>query len=506
VRAALALLAGACALAAAACGSDAAGVGERAGDALQYVPAGAPLVVLVSTDLESEQVRILDERVVVPLAGQTLAEVLEDVFGELGLAFAEVRPLLGNDVVVATTNPIGLFAGEDPGVLVAFDAGDEARLRTVVEGIAGVEPLGEEGGARLYAFEDFEFLALDGPVLLAAGDEQTLRAALARTEGVDDEEIGEALGDLPADAPVRAFGQIQGYLERQELASFRGLPWVDALRSLGLTLSATEEEVQLDARVSTDPDGLDEDDLPLVTGDESPEVLDRSGELAGANLDQSRTTVFLLRAVRHAYPDSRFVRRVAELEQQLGVDFEEEVLRQFDGPSVSAVSADGQRFAARSEVRDPERLRDVLGRLAPVLPGLVESLEALRSQGLAALFLIAPDAPVALDELEAVEVEEPAMPDGLFRITGLTGDGPEELWFGLVGDVFVVASSEAEALAVAEEPTIEAEGAEGAGVLRASFAELARELGIELVGAGEVVGSLEASTEGLRARLRVELD
>jgi hypothetical protein len=60
--------------------------------------------------------------------------------------------------------------------------------------------------------------------------------------------------------------------------------------------------------LNTDPDDVGEDDLPLATGDDAPEVLDRDGEIAGANGDQSQTTVFLLRAARAAYPDSRFVR------------------------------------------------------------------------------------------------------------------------------------------------------------------------------------------------------
>ena len=52
------------------------------------------------------------------------------------------------------------------------------------------------------------------------------------------------------------------------------------------------------------------------------------------------------------------------------------MLRQFNGPSASAVSVDGETFAARSTVRDPERLKRLLPRLAPHLPRLVAGLEA----------------------------------------------------------------------------------------------------------------------------------
>ena len=87
----------------------------------------------------------------------------------------------------------------------------------------------------------------------------------------------------------------------------------------------------------------------------------------------------------------RPVRDVHALEQELGIDFADEVLRQFDGPSASSVSLDGQTFAARSEVSDPEGLKELLPRLAPHLPRLVTGLQGLQSEGQALLFLFAPD-------------------------------------------------------------------------------------------------------------------
>jgi hypothetical protein len=97
-------------------------------------------------------------------------------------------------------------------------------------------------------------------------------------------------------------------------------------------------------------------------------------------------------------------------------------------------------------------------------------------------------------------------------VSGLTGDGPSDVYFGLIGDVFVIASEEDSARAIAEEPTEPVDGAHGAAVMRVDLREGGRDLlerfglGVgEEVEVGEVVGSLEASTERLHATLRIEL-
>jgi hypothetical protein len=376
----------------------------------------------------------------------------------------------------------------------------------------------------VYAFPFFEgdeiFAAVDGEVLVVAAEREALEQALAGRggdENLTEEQVGKRLGELPQDAPIRVYGDIGPALELPQLERFQGLPWFDALRSFAVALDADAEEIRVDAFLGTDSDRLSDDDLPLATGDDAPEVLDREREIAGGNRDQSRTTVFLLRAVRHAYPTSTFVREVEELEAELGVDFEEEILRQFDGPSASAVSPDGQTFAARSEVSDPEELAVALDAIAPRLPDLVKGLQGLQSQGMALLFLLAPDAPVAIQELGQIEVEQPGSEGELYRVSGLTGDGPSELHFGLVGDVFVVGSSEDAARAIAEEDTIAAEGAAGAAVLRARLDRLAGEgpagfgaldcgeFGLPERVCGDLVASVEAATDGLHARVRIRL-
>jgi hypothetical protein len=94
----------------------------------------------------------------------------------------------------------------------------------------------------------------------------------------------------------------------------------------------------LDFALDTDPDGLGEEDLPLATGSEAPGV-----------------------------------------ERELGIDFASEVLRQFDGPSASAVSPDGQTFAARSVVSDPEALERLPPARAAPAPASTSRARAARA-------------------------------------------------------------------------------------------------------------------------------
>jgi hypothetical protein len=494
------------------------GGGPAAGeldDTLGYLPEDAGLVVVVNTDLDGDQLVRLDRKIVRPQAdGQSLEDLLSAGAEELGLSFeGDVKPLLGNPLVIGTQSGRGFTA--------ALRVRDASKLREVVEKIRGVTRDGEAAGAQVYRFQEFVALAIDGDFLVLAQERETLVRALEQRDSANrltEARFEESLPETPPDSLVRAYADVTALtgflgidLDRPEIAQLRLLPWFAALRSVAVTASfADDEHLAVDIALNTDAESLSEEDLPLATGEEAPEVVQREGEIAAANRDQSRTTVFLLRAAHAAFPDSRFVRAVEELERELAIDFEDEILRQFDGPSASSLTSDGQEFAARSEVRDPDRLREQLQALAPRLPELVQALEGLRSGGLALLLLLAPDAIASTQPLDEVQVELPAGPDDLYHVSGLTGDGPSDVYFGLVGDVFVIGSDEERARAIADESTEPVDGARGAAVVRFDVREGTRALlgrfGFSTeVEIGEVVASVAARTERLHATIRVEL-
>lgn len=306
----------------------------------------------------------------------------------------------------------------------------------------------------------------------------------------------------------------------RELDVDADVPWIQALRWASAGLRLDDDEIDAHARLSTDSYGLSEDDLPLATGDDPPEAGDLDGRISAANRDQSRTTVFLATLARKAYPNSTFVREVEKLEADLGISFEDEVLAQFNGPSASIATPDGD-FAAVSDVADPDAMRALLPKLAPRLPSILRGLRGLGNTGLVALLLMAPDAPLVPGALPAlgggIEVRPVSREPDLYEITGLDTERlgePEfavpSVVFGMIGDRFVVATTLGEARRVADMDVSEVDGARGAAVLRTDLGSWARDqleraFGVKTLPMREVTGDLQASLDGIEGRLRVEI-
>lgn len=496
---------------AAGCGGKGAPLAGGVGSALAYVPTDATVVVLVTTDLEGDRAKALERMLLrahrIP---RSFRDQVAAVVGQNLDYDEDIEPLLGSDLVIAAASPEGLISAGD--LLAVLDTGDGDKLRaTIVK--AGGQKTETFAGADLYSVADTD-VAVDGDVLVV-GPRDDLREAVARADGGDHltaERLDEAMSDLPENAAARGYIDSRVLLEREEIAAHvPAMPWFAALRDFAFSLGTEGDRISFDLAAVTDAARLTNADLPLAPGDETPEVLQgHEDEIVGATANQSQTTVFLLRAARLAFPDSDFVGEVREVERELGIDFETEVLRQFDGPSASAVSGDGTTFAARSKVRDPERLQALLERLAPRLPGLIEGLQGLRSRGMALLFLLAPDAP-GTRSLAEVRVTPPPPGDSLYHVTGLTGDGPSELYFGVIGDVFVVASDEERARKVADESAEPVGLVDGESVFRAPGAALEQQQGripflpVPASYLQEVAGGIDATRARVRASLRIEL-
>jgi hypothetical protein len=200
---------------------------------------------------------------------------------------------------------------------------------------------------------------------------------------------------------------------------------------------------------------------------------------------------------RSVFADSEFVATVEETERELGIRFEDEVLRQFDCPSVSVFepSPDAQfgtagRFSARSCVRDPERMRELLPKLAPHLPRILRAMRGLGDEGLLGLLLVAPDAPLSPGALLAQIGIRPlggGQPEEqLYEVDGLRDaepgepvfPGPDSVVFGMIGDDFVVGSDRQAARHAAALET-EPAAADAASALRVPPETLAGMLGSE---------------------------
>ena len=228
-------------------------------------------------------------------------------------------------------------------------------------------------------------------------------------------------------------GDVQPLFAQRGLRRLRRIPWVKALRALSATVTMSGENIRGDGALETDPSKLRPAGLPVQPGEEPPALVGSLRQFAGGSVNQSQTTAFLLRAARAAFPKSRFVRDVRRLERAHKIDFAQEVLRQFNGPSATLLAPSGH-FAARSAVGNPRRLARTIRRLAPDLGRVVQDLEALEGEGPSLLLLLAPDAPIAPGVLgrSRVKVERLRGQRDFDRLKGLRR-GPARVYFGLHG-------------------------------------------------------------------------
>jgi hypothetical protein len=447
--------------------------------ALRYVPADADAVVVVPTDIDGEQLQRLGT-----LVEESPRDIAASVFDDSETDFErDVEPLLGKDLVLAE------WGGEDhTRVLAALETPDGERALKLAR-------------------------RLDLPAR-AAGDTLlvSINGGAATLEQPSESFDPAAFGEDTGPALVRIAGDPRLLVKVLDVDV--DLPWIQALEGLSGSIRLEDHAITARAHLSTRPDDLGDEDLPLAPGDDAPQAADEDGAISSGNRDQSQTTVFLAQLARKAWPDSDFVAEVELTEKDLGISFEDEVLRQFNGPSASVAWPDGN-FAAVSDVADPDRMRELLPRLAPRLPGILSGLQSLGDKGLVALLLMAPDAPLvpgALPLLQRGDIGVRRLAgEDLYELTGLDARDSRfavpRVVFGMRDDdKFVVASGLDKIRAVSDLEVSDVDGAHGGVVARTDFSTWdGGPLGLETVPLGAGIGELEASREGIDARLRIEV-
>ncbi|MGH2837203.1 MAG: hypothetical protein ACRDJY_02505 [Thermoleophilaceae bacterium] len=465
--------------------------------ALAYMPPEPALLAILDTDVDGDQVHGFEDTIGDGSPAEDVENLLAEQLEGSPISYEDdIEPLLGGPLVAAVDDVRALSGGEGE-LVAALVVDDVDKLRETLDKVPGAEQV-------TYVDDDGVLVAAENPQVLSLA-----RGRAEADEGLEPDAVTAAMDGLPDEALLKLYADLDGgVLQLPELSNITELPWAGALRTLGATVSFDSSTMHADALLATD--GASPADSPLVpdTG-EAPDIVVREGWISGANLNQSRATAFLLRAVRALFPDSDFVRDVATVERERDIDFEREFLRQFNGPSQSLLAPDG-RFAARSTVRDPERLAETMEKIAPDLGRLVEDLQGLQSTGLGALLLLAPDAPAATSVLGSANVRVTSLGNDLYQMSGLVGPGPDQIVFGLVGDVFVVAEDEEAAREIATEPAVPFDGPPGSAVVRASGTAL-QEAGTDFLGIGSagrlaslVTGSLAAGEDGLRGRFVAE--
>ena len=492
----LAILAAA-ALAAAGCGGDDSSGGALE-SALAYVPADTPFVVALETDVDGEQYQALDDILGRFPGGdsvkQRLLQELEE--GEERVSYEEdVKPLLGNPFVVSGTDAASLIESEgDTPFIGALQVGDADALDRLIEKTKP-EERGETAGATVYG-DDGSFFAVEDDMVVFADSEDVLESALERADGddhLDVETFEEGLQGLPEENLARAYVDLQALIEQDpDTQAARRVEWVAALRTLGMTATASGDAVEVDFNLRTEGGDLSDEDLPLAAGDEAAQVVRIPGEVGFALRDPSQLVAFFESAFQAIEPQSfgDYETGKRAISQRFGIDVDEDLFGQLTGDLSISVAVSGA-FGARAEVSDPQAFRRTVDRLADALPQLGAGLGVT-------------------DVARRGELYEARLVDGGSFV------------FGSLGDVFVAGSDAARARLMASRDPEDVQDASGSLVAAADaeqvalrvLQQVAPQLGLGgLFGGGlfarpldELTGSMATSTDGMRGSFRLTLD
>jgi hypothetical protein len=372
---------------------------------------------------------------------------------------------------------------------------DAGKLEELAQS-GGSEKTGESEGYDVYQDDD-TFLATKDEVLVLSNDEGTLANAL-KQRGEDDrlteEDVEPAFEELPEDAPLKAYVNVKALLAASpDAKEALKIEWVDHIETFGLTAVAEgADSVALDWSLATDPEGLSDGDLPIASGSEAPQLLERddgSAELVFSLRDPAQVLDFTLAALKVIDPAgfAEYESGKNEIGRQLGIDVDKDFLDQLSGDVASAVTIDGD-FGVRAALTDADAFEGTLAKIMDKLPQFSEG----------------------------TTVTKPKQGD---RFYGVATSGGDSYAVGVAQDALVIANTAELATQVATRPLVDAEGQEGAFVMAADAEQLTNALlgsligGLEGLGGtlvtgplGDLLQSVSASTDGLTGRLELTID
>ena len=498
---ALAILVCASALAIAGCGGD-----EESGSpldtALSYLPKDAPFAVALDTNLSDGQYKSLNQIVGKFPFGDQLKEQIVKSIEEDGTDFEQdVRPLLGNPVVVGGTSPQSITDNADSNeeFVAAIQVKDKDKLDALLKGQKAKES-GERAGVTLYSSGQNDWFGVEDDVLLVASSKQQLEKAADQADADDhltEDDFNKGLAGLPKSALVKVYADVQALLKSDpDTADAQRVKWVAALRTLGMTAVAKDDAIDVDFKLATEGD-LTDADLPIAAGDDAPGVLRRPGEIGLGVRDAAQIVKFAESAGQAVDPGGYgdYTNAKNQIEQQLGVSIDDDVLGQLKGDTAMSFSLDG-KYGVRAEVEDPAALKQTLAKVADVLPRFAEGAG-----------------------MGDVAIAKPRKGSDFYALANPGGD---TIVFGVVDEVFVLANDAERAGRLASEQPSEVPNAKGSVAMGADAEQVARAVIGQLggqsglggaLGAGlftaplkDLSGSMSASPEGLSGNFELSLD
>jgi hypothetical protein len=486
----LLLIFAALALVASGCGSkSSSSSGTGLDTALSYVPKDAAVVVAVDTKTGDAQYKQLDQLIGKFPGGGQVKQAFKSGFNRSShLDYdTDFKPLLGHDLVVASTASGGVGASGTQSYLFAWKVKDEGVARRLIQ--AHSRKVATAEGADIYMGAGGRFTAIKDGTLVGAATQADLTAALKRAGTGDHMTVSDfnsALGNLKHDALVRVAGNIQPLIAGPMGAVARKIKWVAALRSYGATLSADPDGISWAFHLTTDG-GLQPSDLPLADGAQSAPVVRRAGEIGIGLRDPAQIVTFAQAASQITNPAgyAKYAGQKAKLSKQLGVDVDRDVIGQLTGNAEISIALNGG-FAVRADLRDPTAAQATLKKAAPQLAKLAGG--------------------------KAGGLTKPANGQGLYALAEPSG---KKIAFGVVGKSFVAASDAARAAQFAGESPSIVQGAKGSVVLASDARALVNAIAAQrgqgvaaqiVTGAlGDLIGSVDTEPTGLTGELKLHI-
>jgi len=459
---------------------------------LSYVPADTPFAVSIDTDLQDEQYKALDSILNRFPGADTIKSLLKAQLsmGQEGVDFdKDIKPLLGNPAVISATDITSFLSDSaDSGFVAALQVKDTDALDSLIEK-TGAKEQGEVAGATEYQDGD-TFFAVKDDVVVLAGSKELLDAALKRADGGDslsEDDFDKGLEGLPDDAFARVYVDVQGLLGQSEGAkSARNIEWVAALRTLGLTIAAQKDSIDVEFNLRTEGDDLTEEDLPVAAGDDAAKVVQRPGEIGVGLRDPRQLVAFFESALQAVDPKTfgQYEQGKRTLEGRLDLDVERDILAQLTGNLSVSATIEGD-VAVRAELKDAAAFERTLDKVVQGLPEF--GVRGVTRKG---------------------DLYEFSSPDLHFV-------------FGVANGAFVAGTDAARARQMAASQPEAVEGATGSVVARADAEGIARQVLARLAPQfgipdpvvpifarpfDELRGSIATSTDGMKGKLSLTLD
>jgi hypothetical protein len=477
--------------------------GSPLDSALSYLPEDAPFALAIDTDLDGDQYKAVQALLKkFPFGGQVEDSLRQQLEQGTNVDFNDdVRPVLGNPIVVGGTDAASITADSGNTAFVgAMRAKDKDALGELIDK-TNAKKTGEESGATLYEADATVFAVEDDTVIFAS-DRQQLTQALQRADGddhLDEDAFNEGLDGLPSSALARVYADLEALLKSDpDTADARKVKWIEALRTLGVTVVAKNDSIEVDFRVRTEGD-LTDADLPIAPGDEAPDVIKQEGEVGLGIRDLAHIVKFGESAGQAVDPAGfgDYARAKATIDKQLGVSLDDDLIGQLTGNVSSSISIDG-KFGVRAELKDARAFKRTLAKVADVLPSFAEGAG-----------------------FGTVGLSKPKGGEDFYALSQPDGDS---VVFGVVDDVLVVANDPASAAQLAGVQPTAVSGAKGSVVLSANAQEIVNALlgqfgpalGLGDLGGlggalftrplGDLNGFMSASTDELRGKFTLAID